>query len=181
MSTSTKYSGPKPACNDLPINCIIVAAPVKLLRKIWIDEAHRSIKTCVMSQQGKFEGFDSWKRPSNLIQIVDFSACVTLKFDGWLTKKQNYVKLSASFKIFQRNWNWSCSPEMLNLGWNWWNFVLCDVQIWWMTGWPWKTIEHLFYTTLSFVHHFKAMGEIKLELQSSNAQFGSKPAIWQMT
>ena len=31
---------------------------------------------------------------------------------------------------------------------------------------PWKTIGHLFYTTSSFVHHFKAMGEFKLELQS---------------
>ena len=31
-------------------------------------------------------------------------------------------------------------------------------------GWPEKTIGHLFYTTSSFVHHFKAMGEFKLEL-----------------
>ena len=41
-------------------------------------------------------------------------------------------------------------------------------------GWTWKTIGHLFYTTLSFVHHFKAMGVFKLELQYGNAQFGSK-------
>ena len=44
--------------------------------------------------------------------------------------------------------------------------------------WPWITIGHLFYTTSSFVHHFKAMGEFKLELQSINAQFGSKSAIF---
>ena len=31
-------------------------------------------------------------------------------------------------------------------------------------GWPWKTIGHLFYATLSFVHHFKAIGELKLKL-----------------
>ena len=37
--------------------------------------------------------------------------------------------------------------------------------------WPWKTIGHLFYTTLSFVHHFKAIGEFKRELQSGNVQF----------
>ena len=43
--------------------------------------------------------------------------------------------------------------------------------------WPWKTIRHLFYTTLSFVHHFKAIGEFKRELQSGNAQFGSKLVI----
>ena len=45
-------------------------------------------------------------------------------------------------------------------------------------GWPWKTIGHLFYTTSSFVHHFKAMGEFKLELQSGNTQFGSKLGIF---
>ena len=55
---------------------------------------------------------------------------------------------------------------------------------------PSKTIGHLFYTISSFVHHFKAMGEFKLELQTGNAQFGSKSVIffvpgdleiWQMT
>ena len=45
-------------------------------------------------------------------------------------------------------------------------------------GWPWKTIGHLLHTTWSFVHHFKATGEFKLELQSGNAQFGSKLAIF---
>ena len=44
--------------------------------------------------------------------------------------------------------------------------------------WPKKTITHLFYTTTSFVHHFKSIGEFKLELQSANAQFGSKLAIF---
>ena len=33
-------------------------------------------------------------------------------------------------------------------------------------GWPRNTIGHLFYTTSSFVHHFKAIGDLKLELQS---------------
>ena len=41
-------------------------------------------------------------------------------------------------------------------------------------GWPWKTIGHLFYATSSFVHPFAVNGEFKLELQSGNAQFGSK-------
>ena len=45
-------------------------------------------------------------------------------------------------------------------------------------GWPWKIIGHLFYTTLSLVQHFKAIGIFKLELQSGNAQFGSKLAIF---
>ena len=36
----------------------------------------------------------------------------------------------------------------------------------------WKTRGHLFYTTSSFVHHFKSIGELKLKLQSRNTQFG---------
>ena len=46
--------------------------------------------------------------------------------------------------------------------------------------WPWKTIAHLFYTTSSFMHHSKAVGEFKLELQSGNAEFGSKLAIFSL-
>ena len=56
-----------------------------------------------------------------IFQIIDFSVCVTLKFDGL----------------------------------------------------PWKIIGHFFYTTSSFVHHFKSTSEFKLELKSENAQFGS--------
>ena len=44
--------------------------------------------------------------------------------------------------------------------------------------WPWKTIGHIFFATLSFVHHFKAIGEFKLTLQSGNAPFRSKLAIF---
>ena len=62
---------------------------------------------------------------SNWIEIINFSARVTLKFDGW----------------------------------------------------PRKTIGHFFYTTSSFVHHFKSIGEFKLDLQSRNAQFGSTLVI----
>ena len=44
-------------------------------------------------------------------------------------------------------------------------------------GWPCKTIGHLFYATSSFVHHFVAIGEFKLQLQSGNAQSGSNSTI----
>ena len=54
-------------------------------------------------------------------------------------------------------------------------FSLCDLEIWWMTA---KIIGHLFYTTLSFVHHFKSICEFKLKLQSGNGQFGSKLVIF---
>ena len=44
-------------------------------------------------------------------------------------------------------------------------------------GWHWKIIGHLFYATSSFVQHFVAIGEFKLELQSGNAQSGSNSMI----
>ena len=54
------------------------------------------------------------------------------------------------------------------------HFVPCDLEI---LMDDLENIGHLFYTTLSFVHRFEAVVEFKLELQSGNAQFGSKPAI----
>ena len=44
--------------------------------------------------------------------------------------------------------------------------------------WHWKTIGHLYYATSSSMHHFVAIGGFKLELQSGNAQFGSKSTIF---
>ena len=41
-----------------------------------------------------------------------------------------------------------------------------------------KTLGHLFYATSSFVHHFIAIGDFNLELQSGNAQFGSNSTIF---
>ena len=45
-------------------------------------------------------------------------------------------------------------------------------------GWPWKTKGHLSIAVSSFVQHFIAIGEFKLELQSGNAQFGSNSTIF---
>ena len=44
--------------------------------------------------------------------------------------------------------------------------------------WPSKTIGHLFYATSSFMQHFVAIGEFKMELQSGNAQSGSNTTIF---
>ena len=84
------------------------------------------------------------------------------------------------------NSNWSYSPETPNLGQIRWLFSRVNLQF---DVWTWKTIGHLFYGTWSFVHHFVAIGDFKLEIQSGNAQFGSKstiyiavwPCNWRMT
>ena len=44
--------------------------------------------------------------------------------------------------------------------------------------WPWKTKGHFFYATSSFVHHFTAICVFILQLQSKNAQSGSKSTIF---
>ena len=97
-----------------------------------------------------------------------------------MTSKNNrtflyYVKLCASFQIHQ----WIQAgvtvrkrPIQVKIG-----DILSRVTLK-FDGWPWKTIGNLFYSTLSFVHHFKATGEYKLELQSGSTQFGSKSAIF---
>ena len=45
-------------------------------------------------------------------------------------------------------------------------------------GWPWKTIGHLSFAVSSFVEHFIAIGDFKLDLQSGNTQFGSNSTIF---
>ena len=73
------------------------------------------------------------------------------------------------------NSNYTYCPVMPNLVQNWCFLSRVTLKF---DRWPWKTIRHLFYATSSFVHHFVAIGELKLELQSRNAQFGSKSTIF---
>ena len=117
---------------------------------------------------------------SNWIQIVNFSARVTVKFDGWPWKTighffyitssfVHHFKSIVEFKLYLQ------SRNARNSGRNWWNIIPVTMKF---DGWPCKTIGHLFYATSSFVHHFVPIGEFKLKLQSRNAQFGSKSTIF---
>ena len=85
-----------------------------------------------------------------------------------------HVKLCASFQ----NYGWIRTgvivrkrPLWVKIG----NF--CPLWPLEFDRWPRKTIEHLFYATSSCAHHFIAITEFILELQSVNAQFGSKSTI----
>ena len=110
----------------------------------------------------------------------------------WMTFKNNRAPLLCYFKLcaaFRSHW-WIQtgvkSPETPNLGQIRHFLESCDLEIWQMT---FKTIRHLFYATSSFLHHFVAIGEFKLELESGNAQSGSNSTllelgdreIWRMT
>ena len=99
----------------------------------------------------------------------------------WMTSKNNrapilyYIKLCALFKSHRRKQigvtvqKRSTRVKISNF------FPPVTLKF---DGWPRKTIGHLFYTMLSFVHHLKTMGEFKLELQSGKAQFGSNSMIF---
>ena len=97
-----------------------------------------------------------------------------------------YIKLCASFQIhwwIQTGFTVQKHSIRVEIG-----DILSHVTLK-FDGWPWKTIGHLFYTTPSFVHHFKAIGEFKLVYSPETANLGQirwflelhDLEIWQMT
>ena len=108
-----------------------------------------------------------------------FSPC---DIEIWcLTSKNNrapllyYIKLCVSFQIhrwIQTEVTLLKRSIQVKIG----DFLSCVTLK--FDGWPWKTIGHIFYAASSFVHHFTAISEFKLELQSGNAQFWSKSTIF---
>ena len=73
------------------------------------------------------------------------------------------------------NSNYSYSPETLNSGKIGDFLSRMTLKFYEL---PSKTIGHLAYATSSFMHHFVAIDEFELELQSGNAQCGSKSTIF---
>ena len=89
----------------------------------------------------------------------------------WMTLKNNrahllyYVKLCVSFQShrwIQTGVTVLKHPIRVKID----DFLSCVT--WKLDAWPWKTIGHLFYAASSFGHHFIAIIEFKLELQSGN-------------
>ena len=124
-------------------------------------------------------GLTVWKR-SIPVKIGDFFVPHDLE-SWWRTLKKSrvtllyYIQLCASCHCHMWIHTWVTvgkSSIRVKIG----NFLS------WVTfkfdGWPWKTIGHIFYTKLSFVHHFKSICIFKLEVQSWNAQFRLKLVIF---
>ena len=143
------------------------------------------IKLCASSHTPRWiqrwiqTGVTVWKC-SIWVKISDFLSRVTLKFDGWPWKTIGHLfyatlrivhhfKAIGEFKLELQSWNTQFGSKLA--------IFLSRVTLKFY-GWPWKkTIGH-FYAASSFVHHFIAIGEFKLKLQSGNAEFGSKSAIY---
>ena len=137
-------------------------------------------------KQGKSEGFESCDRPGNLTQNGFnhrfFSLC-DLEI-WWMTLKNNrapllcYIKLCASFQSHQWIQN-GVTVRKRSIWVKIEDFLSCVTLK--FDGWPWKTIGHLCYVASSFLHHFIAIGELKLELQSGNAKLGYDLWPWPLT
>ena len=146
----------------------------------WINEVSQDLSLRAISegypiwQQGKSERFDRCDRPSNLKLDPNcqfFSPCDLDIL--WMTSKNNkalllyYIKLWTSFQIHRwiqtgvTVWKRSIRVEIAD--------ILSRVALE-FDGWPWKKIGHVFYTTSSFVLHFKSISKVKPELQSGNTK-----------
>ena len=106
-----------------------------------------------------------------------FSALVTLKFDGKPRKTIGHLFHTTSSFVHHFIYIGESKLKLETLNWVTIADFVSRVRLEFDRR-PWKTIGHLFYAALSFVHYLIAIIEFKLELQSGNAQFGSKPAIF---
>ena len=184
---------------DLQNSKVQVMVKVKPIGNIWGLEFNQYV---CLSFRGNWTTF-CWDignpifdlNKANLRDLIAATGLVILlKFDpnhrffrlcdleiSWMTLENNrapllyYIKLCASFQIHR--WiETEITVQKHSIRVTIGDFLSCVTLK--FDGWPWKTIGHFFYTTPSFVHHFKSIGEFKLELQSGNAQFGSKSAMF---
>ena len=93
------------------------------------------------------------------------------KKNWWMTPKNNRAPLLCIFKLFasfRSHW-WIQTGVTVRK-----RLILLKIDNFLsrvtlkFDGWPSKTIGHLFYATSSYVQHFVATDEFKLELQSGN-------------
>ena len=89
----------------------------------------------------------------------------------WMTPQNNRAPLLCYFKLFasfrSHWWIQTGVTVRKRLIWVKINAFFSRVTLK-FDGWPSKTIGHLFYVISSFVQHFVATDEFKLELQSGN-------------
>ena len=139
-----------------------------------------NIKLCALFQIHRWS--QTWDRVQKCsIRVKNGVFFVLRDLEIWMTLKNNrapllyYIKLCASFQSYgwiQTGVTVRKRSIRIKIG----NF-LSRVTLK-FDKWPWKSIGHLSYAALTFVHHFIAIGKFKLELQSINDQYGSKSMIF---
>ena len=105
---------------------------------------------------------------------------MTLKFDGWLWKTIGHLSFDVSSFVqhFIAIGEFKLELQSGNVQFESNSTIFFSCVTLKFDRWHLKTKGHHFYATSSFVHHFVAIGELKLELQSGNAQFGSNSTIF---
>ena len=109
-----------------------------------------------------------------------FFSHVTLKFDWWPWKIIGQIFYITSSCVHYLKPLSEFELQLLsgNAQFGWKSAILLPCVNLKLNGWPWETIGILFYITLSFVHHFKAIGEFKLKLQSETLNSGQNGQIF---
>ena len=109
-----------------------------------------------------------------------FLSCVTLQFDAWPWKTIGHLFYVASsfMHYFIAISEFKLKLQSGNAQFGSTSAIFLPRVTLKFDRWSWKTIGNLFYATSRFVHHFVAIGEFKLELQSGNARFRSKSTIF---
>ena len=163
--------------------------PIVWKRPIWVK-----IGDVLYHVTLKFDGWP-WKTIGHLsLAVSSFVQHFIAIGEFKLELQSGNAQFGSNSMIFRAVWPWNLTDDLKQGKSE--GFKSCDWPtvrkrpIWVKIGdvlyhvtlqfdvWPWKTIGHLFYATSSFVHHFVAIGDFKLELQSGNAQFGSNSTIF---
>ena len=134
------------------------------------------IKLCASSQTHRWIQTKVTVRKCSIwVKIGELLSRMTLKFDGWPSKTIGHLFYVASSFVhhFKAVGQFKLKLQPGNAQFRSKSTILFSCVTLQSDVWPWKTIGDLFYSTSSFVHHFVAIGECKLELQSGNALFGS--------
>ena len=150
-----------------------------MMHKAWrtIEE----VPYCFVRSFIKFQGHTGWKIDDNLIWVRcrcqantwTMTVMTSPVFFHWIIlthwgqtnhNKANLRDLIAATGLVISNW-----IQIIDF---------FSLEIWWMTS---KNNRYFFYTMSSIVHHFNSIRwiwKLKLELQSGNAQFRLKLAIF---
>ena len=115
-----------------------------------------------------------------LVKIDEFFSRVTFKLDKWPWKTIGHLFTNTLSFLHHFNAIAEFKLKLQSGNAHFGSKSTIFLALWprKLYGWPWKIIGHLFYATSSFVHQLVPIGEFKLELQSGNAQFGSKSKIF---
>ena len=146
------------------LSYLIAATGIVILLKLHSN--HQFFSPCDLK-------FDGWPKKNMECFLYYFKLCESLcDLDIWQMTLKNkrapllyYIKLWVSFQShgwIQTGVKVRKRSIQVNIG-----DFLSRVTLK-FDRWTWKTIGHLCYAISSFVHHFLAIGELKLQLQLQN-------------